>query len=191
MAVGDGEREGSGGDGDDDGDCNPVTESVTEAVTEAATAAEMLGEEEPLVDTLEDSVRVAEDDTLGDTLRVIATVADAATVPVKLDVWLLTAEPEGLVDGAGEGRADIDGLADAATEFVTLGDALAVAVADATTAVNATNPLTVGTGADSGPSVRYFDACPAKRAKLGDAEPGSVQVARNCGKHVTPLLSGT
>ena len=112
MAVGDGEREGSGGDGDDDGDCDPVIESVTEAVTEAATAPEMLGEEEPLVDTL----------------KVIATVADAATVPVKLDVWLLTAEPEQLVDGVGEGEADFDALADAATVPVTLSDALAVAV---------------------------------------------------------------
>ena len=108
------------------------------------------------------------------------------------------AAAEALVDSDGEAReteddgereADFDGLDDAATVLVTLGDALAVA--DATTAVNATNPLTVGTGADSGPSVRYFDACPAKRAKLGDAEPGSVHVARNCGKHVAPLLSGT
>ena len=82
-------------------------------------------------------------------------------------------------------------LADAATEGVLLGDTLAEAVADATTAVKATKPLTVGAGAASGPRVRYCDAWPAKRAKLGDAEPGSVHVAMYCGKHVAPLLSGT
>ena len=53
---------------------------------------------------------------------------DAATVPVRLDVRLLAAEPVGLVVGVGVGEADIDGLADAATVPVTLSDALAVAV---------------------------------------------------------------
>ena len=51
-----------------------------------------------------------------------------ATVPVRLDVRLLAAEPDGLVVGVGVGEADIDGLADAAAVPVTLSDALAVAV---------------------------------------------------------------
>jgi hypothetical protein len=99
---------------------------------------------------------------------------DAATVPVKL-VRLLTVEPKGLVDGVGEGEADFDGLADAATVPVTLGDALGVAVDDAKqamTRMRASNghQMTTRFSASTATPLGYQIAAAVPRPSTADPE---------------------
>ena len=133
------------GESDSDGDIVTAAEVVADLVA----APEMLSEKEPLLDTLDDSVTVADANTLpvllGDTLDV--SVDDAATLPVKLGETLDVSEGDAVwlpvklgntlaVTTTEYGKADAVALVD------TVGDAVAEPPHDATRTTAAPSPPT-------------------------------------------------